>query len=89
MHPIANQRCRSTTIKLTASSCKIHSDIASHKAGEERVLHRPSGGSKDRNDLRRRSRRGLEGGPSTALFLTANGRMKKGKRVTLFIQKSN
>lgn len=44
---------------------------------------------KDQNDLRRRSRSGLDGIPSTALFRTANGRMKKGKRVTLFIQKSN
>lgn len=43
---------------------------------------------KDQNDLRRRSRSGIEGAPSTALFGTANGRMKKGKRVTLF-QKSN
>jgi len=43
---------------------------------------------KDQNDLRRRSRSGIEGAPSTALFGTANGRIKKGKRVTRF-QKSN
>lgn len=46
------------------------------------------GAGKDQHDLRRQSRSGIEGAPSTALFGTANGRMKKGKRVTLF-EKSN
>lgn len=40
---------------------KTHSDIARQKAGGEWVLCRPSGGRKDRNDLRRRSRSGIEG----------------------------
>lgn len=70
------------------NNAKTHPDIARHKAGEGWVLRRPKGAGKDQNDLRRRSRSGIEGAPSTALFGTANGRIKKGKRVTLF-RKSN
>lgn len=43
---------------------------------------------KDQNDPRRCNRRWLEGEASTALFENDAGRIKKGKRVTLF-SKSN
>jgi hypothetical protein len=47
---------------------KIRLDIATHKAGERRIFTAHWAVGKDQNDLRRRSRSGFEGEPSTALF---------------------
>ena len=66
---------------------KTHSDLARQKAGGEWVLCRPSGGSKDRNDLRGRSRSGIEGFTLDRSFLGRQRQDEKRVSGLLFFQR--